>query len=416
MPPALLSVYSVKINIFAPQITKRLLVMMMRAYFFSFLLLAGLLFTSCDTEESLVPTRTILVYMAADNNLNDYSYRNLNGMVTGAAGNVLDNGNLLVYHDSQSELPQLIQIKKGKAGEIEKEIIRTYENRNSASVEVMKSVLNEVFNNEAYKAESYALLLWSHGTAWLPGNPGNYLRSYGVDDGQYMEIYELQEALKGYTFDFIIFDDCYMANIEVAYTLRNQTDYILASPTEVLAYGLPYHKIIPYLFSRESVPDLLKKVSDAFYTYYENQETSSGTSYPKSASITLVKTTELEPLASVCREILLGQYENTLFDLPLENIQRIEYLPYPHHALYDFGDFIKQPATPDQYSRFEDALQKVIIYKLTTDIAYYGSDGGLYVNIDRDRFCGLSAYIPQKALTNLNEWYKRLDWYKAVYE
>jgi hypothetical protein len=385
--------------------------MMSKKIFFSLFLFVGLLLTGCGPDDPVIPTRTVLVYMAADNNLNSYSYDNIHSMVYGAAENSLNSGNLLVYHDSDSEPPRLLQIKKGKSGQIEEEIIRTYEDRNSVSVEVMKSVLNEVFRNEAYKAESYALLLWSHGTAWLPADLKSYLRAYGQDNSNFMEIYELKEALEGYWFDYIIFDDCYMANIEVAYTLREHTGYILASPTEVLADGLPYREIVKYMFSSEPVQDALTQIGETFYNYYNEQER-----LPKSAAIALVKTGDLAPLAAVCREILKGKEED-IFKIPLENIQLIERLGQPYHALYDFGDFVRQIASSEQYGRFEKALNEVVVYKKTTDIAYYNAEGGLPgFLVDKERFCGISAYVPQEALANLNAWYRRLDWYKAVYE
>ena len=33
-------------------------------------------------------------------------------------------------------------------------------------------------------------------------------------------------------FDFVLFDACFMQSIEVAYALRNFTDYYIGSPTE----------------------------------------------------------------------------------------------------------------------------------------------------------------------------------------
>ncbi|MDR2810983.1 MAG: hypothetical protein LBB84_10605 [Tannerellaceae bacterium] len=373
----------------------------------------GLFLTSCWPDNDPAATRTVLVYMAADNSLNPFSYDNINSIVAGAEQYGLNNGNLLIYHDSSGEPPRLIQITKGAGGAMEQKIIRTYEERNSVSIDVMRGVLAEVFLSEDYRADSYGLLLWSHGTAWLPGYElKSYLRAYGQDDSDYMEIYDLKEALLGYQFDYIIFDDCYMANIEVAYTLRDRTGYILASPTEVLADGLPYRYILPYLFSDEPVANALKKIGETFYSYYNEQN-----HLPKSASIALVKTQKLGELAAVCREILSDKSPETIFSLPLRDIQLIERLGQPYHALYDFGDYIKQLATEEQYARFKNALKEVVIYQNTTDIAYYNAEGGQPgFPVDKERFCGISSYVPQEALTKLNEWYKQLDWYKAVYE
>lgn len=139
--------------------------MNLKTIIFSFFLFAGPTLISCCSTENIVPApapvpgRTVLIYMAADNNLSSYSYPNISDMLAGAEGDNLNNGNLLVYHDSSNEVPRLFRIKKGEGGVIEETLIRTYEDRNSVSVEVMKSVLDEVFHNEAYKAQSYALLL-----------------------------------------------------------------------------------------------------------------------------------------------------------------------------------------------------------------------------------------------------------------
>jgi hypothetical protein len=386
----------------------------MKINYFIPILAAGLLLPGCVTETPLsVSERTLLVYMAADNNLNDFSFHNISSMLKGSGENILKGCNLLVYQDSEDELPGLYRVRKGQSGSMESLRIRSYPDRNSASVEVMKSVLAEVFDNPLYAAKSHALLLWSHGTAWLPGDAKNYLRSYGEDDGRYMEIDSLQEALRGRQFDYIIFDDCYMANIEVVYTLRDNAKYILASPTEVLAPGLPYQHIMQHLFSKEPLEDALIKICEAFYTYYNEQQ--AGEMYPKSASTALVKTAGLPALADVCREILAGRME-AAFSLTRTEIQLLEYLNNTYHALYDFSDFMsKMTVSTGQYNRFKQALDDVVVFKKTTDKAYYAARQG-EVTIDKTRFCGVTSYLPQRNLDKLNTWYKQLDWYKAVYE
>ncbi|MDR1344863.1 MAG: hypothetical protein LBJ39_05865 [Tannerellaceae bacterium] len=384
-----------------------------------YMLLGGALFaTSCDKKDDPEPVtgRTVLVYMAADNNLSNFSYENIRDMIKGAEGDYLNNGKLLIYQDSGSNPPRLINIRKGLNGQMEEELIREYENRNSVDVEVMRSVFNEVFNNELYKSDSYGLILWSHGTAWLPSDVKNYLRSYGQDGSNHMEINDLKEAMRGFRFDFIIFDDCYMANIEVACALQDNADYILASPTEVLAPGLPYQHIVKYMFeSGGNIQRSMNKIGNTFYSYYNEQL--AGANYPKSASTTLVKTAGIDALANISRQIVAGK-EETILNLSIDNIQQLEYLrPSTYHALYDFSDFIRQLATPEEYAAFQTALRDVVVYYETTDIAYYNYGGdGITVTIDRPRYCGITSYVPQKDLASLNEWYKILDWYKLVYE
>lgn len=365
--------------------------------------------TACsnDPKEKLAG-RTVLVYIAADNNLSDYAFMSINNLVAGAEGDNLNNGNLLVYIDSSDDLPQLIQVKKGNGDVILKEMVKTYEEHNSASPEIMRSVLDDVFKNEQYKADSYGLILWSHATAWLPSDYKNYLRSFGEDNGNQMEIHVLRDALRGYHFDFLLFDACYMGSIEVVYALRDNADYIVSSPTETLAYSFPYREIVAYLFADGSVKDAMRKTSEAFYNYYNSMNGDN-----RSATVSLVETAALPQLAETTRKILSGREEDA-FAISVNDLQLLEYLRHTDHALYDFGDYVKQMASEDQYAEFKQRLEEAVIYKETTDYSFYALIQRS-LPVDRDRFCGLSSYVPQSRLEKLNDWYKDLDWYKAVY-
>jgi hypothetical protein len=358
------------------------------------------------------PKRTVLAYIAGENSLYSFAYDNIRGMLAGAGNGNLNGGYLLVYVDTRYTLPCLIQIKKGEDGTIISDTIKVYEEQNSASVEVMQSVLNDVFNNAKYKTASSGLILWSHGTAWLPSDvsSGGYLRAFGQDNSNWMELNDLRDALAGYKFDFILFDACYMGNVEVLYALRDNADYILSSPTEVIANGMPYPTVVKTLFSDVSIPGLLRETAETFMAFYEAQQ-----GYAHSASIALAKTSGLEALASVSREIFAGKGE-AVFDVPLADIQVIERLGFPHKSLYDFKDFTSHVAGEEPFGRFEEALSDVIIYKATTEKAFYGNFPSQMFDIDSARFCGISSYLPQRNLTKLNEWYKQLDWYKAVYQ
>jgi len=64
--------------------------------------------------------------------------------------------------------------------------------------------------------------------------------------------------------EYILFDNCYMSSIEVAYELRNVTNYLIASPTEIMAYGMPYAVVGEYLFGKTNY----KAVCNGFYSFY----------------------------------------------------------------------------------------------------------------------------------------------------
>jgi hypothetical protein len=370
-------------------------------------------------EEPTPAKRTVLAYIAGDNSLSGYAMNNLSSILVGSAGS-LNGGNLLIYIDTQNSYPCLIRIKEGLYG-AEMDTVKIYdaaEEQNSASIETMKMVLGDVFHNPKYDAPSKGLILWSHGTAWLPQSPRDYLRAIIQDktaDGEYwLMVNDLRDALYEYRnedkFDFIVFDACYMASVEVFYALRDNADYIMASPTEVLAEGLPYRQIIKNFFAEEPVEDILKSIASAFYEYYNKK-----TGYEQSASIALARTGGFAGVAALSREILNGKYTNEVYNVPLANILTLDWLTLPKHGLFDFKDFVSHIATDEQFGRFAQAMDELIIYKETTPYAYYVNPQMMYP-MEKERFCGISSYIPQRTLSSLNDWYKCLDWYKAVYE
>ncbi|MDR2499201.1 MAG: hypothetical protein LBD28_07150, partial [Tannerellaceae bacterium] len=226
--------------------------------FFIFFLSLLIVFSGCVHDEVIVPNRTILYYISGDNSLSGYAHANIASSIAGAADNNLNGGNLLIYLDTRNDVPMLLQIRRTSTGLIQMDTIKQYPEQNSASIEVMRHVLNDVFHYPRFTARSTGVVLWSHGTSWLPSDlgTGGYLnlRAFGQDGRDWMELNMLRDALEGYHFDFIIFDACYMAGIEVMYALRHNADYILASPTEVIAEGLPYHLIVKTMFADMPIP------------------------------------------------------------------------------------------------------------------------------------------------------------------
>lgn len=366
-------------------------------------LLSLLLFTACEKDEPAAhSSRTVLVYMAGNNNgLSGFIENNIKKMVEGANGN-LNGGSLLVYVAQNGSTPELIQIKQ-VGNEIQKISVRTYEGQNSATTETLKDVLNTVVSE--FPADDYGLILWSHATAWIPSDYDNYLRSFGQDGTSYIEINDLASALDNYHFSFLAFDACYMSSVEVAYALRNCTDYFIGSPTEIIATGFPYDNIIQPMFTPQ--PDVVK-IGSEFYDYYKSEPY--GSPY---GTISVLKTAELDKLAAASQAIFKGKTDAELFAVPAKELQLMEYLTFNYHALYDMDDYVKQLATADQYSALQQAMDKAIIYKAATPMSYYSAPGKA---VDIDKFSGLSIYVPQEALPKLNEWYKDLAWYKAVYQ
>ena len=154
----------------------------MKAKYIVIFFLSLLSFVACDKEEVIIPTtapRTVLIYFAGDNSLSGYVSQNLRAIKEGIERDGLNNGNLLIYTDKQNEAPQLFQLKV-EADTIRQIVLETYDsNQNSASTETLTQIIDKV--QKEYPADSYGLVLWSHGTGWLPSDIYSYLRSFGQD-------------------------------------------------------------------------------------------------------------------------------------------------------------------------------------------------------------------------------------------
>lgn len=359
------------------------------------------LFSSCEKENKDRPStensRTVLIYMAADNSLNQESYENMEGIIENALNN-LKAGRLLVYYDRRyRSKPELVEVYQNR-NRIETKVIKEYSEHNSASGEILSDVINDAFS--IYKSKSQGLILWSHATSWLPADQSLWTRSFGKDGLDEMDIAELKQALPDSFFDFIIFDACLMASVEVCYELKDKAKYIIASPNEIFAKGFPYDEIVEDMYSNESLENQLKTICDKFYDYYLSS----------SASISMINTSKLNELADLSKKILAD--ERDIRDMDVSNVQTIYYTSRRKEILYDFKDYLEQFTDKEEQAELDKLLQDIIFHQRNTDKIYV-SDMGL---IELKKNSGLSSYIPRRDRADLNRWYLGLDWARAVYD
>jgi hypothetical protein len=89
----------------------------------------------------------------------------------------------------------------------------------------------------------------SASTLWERNPNAEMTRHIGDSQVTRYDITELSSAIENNNikFDYILFDACFMGNIESSYELRNVTKHIIASPCEVMGYGFPYARIMKYM-------------------------------------------------------------------------------------------------------------------------------------------------------------------------
>ena len=345
---------------------------------------------SQDPPEFPQQQKTLLVYMVANNNLSSFATDNISAMMRGY---LPTEDNLLVYLHSTNGNPILIKLYKDESGAAVKDTVYRFPDRNSADPSSLASALKVC--RTMYPAEEYGLVLWSHGTGWLPQKYYSRTRSFGQDESTEMDIVEMAGAIP-FKLDYVIFDACLMGGIEVAYELKDYADYVLASPTEVLSDGFPYASMMEHIFKSSTH---LKAVAQEYYNHYNNKSGSS-----RSATISLVKTSELDNVAQKAREIFNkyghnGNLDNFLIDTTA--VQK--YYTGNKHWFYDLEGMVKQIAGEDAAS-FTQALEAAVIYKAATP-------NFLGITISQEKFSGLSTYIPSpSADPELLQYYPKLRW------
>lgn len=380
------------------------------------LLSCCLVLASCEKSDPVEPDpdRAVLVYMAADNSLSSDGYSNIELMLEGMRHT---SGRLLIYFDPSDDVPHLLTIQGGKEARID--TLREYKEENSASPEVLKRVVDDARN--AFPHSSYGLILWSHGMGWLPENyyfpgtttssvrKGRYLRTKYLGEDNHpgdgggtarLEIDQIARALPD-GFDFILMDACFMSSVEALYELRNKAEYFISSPAEVIANGFPYDKIAPYLWGGE---EDFRKICKTFFDFYNEHEDPHRMGW-QSATVSLVKSAELEGLMAATRNILRQRTDFqgiTAWSYPLS------YSTLPD-VFFDLGDYIGQVATAEQYAEFRKQLARTVIYKLATPEFFFQP-------IPEDKFSGLSTYIPYPQWAAMNRAYFGLSWPQSVYE
>ena len=302
---------------------------MMRLLRHTLCLLTLATLAACSKEEPgynppALADRTVLLYMPGQS-LSAYYKNNIQGIHTAVTDRALGNGRMLVCWQPEKQTSAVmleIYYDRNKRRS-ETKTLKTYDDFNAGSAADVQRIFADAA--ELAPAQNYGLIIGCHGKAWIPASGGvlpyslrsaepdddvwttapgaKTTRSFG-DTGYELDITELASAIEtqSFRFDYLIFDNCFMANIETLYDLRRAVDYIVASPCEVMGDGFPYDRIVPHLFEGNGVLSSLEKACWEFWNLYENDWRST-IAYEQSGCISLAVTAQLDALAKEMRRI-----------------------------------------------------------------------------------------------------------------
>ncbi len=351
---------------------------------------------------AFVAERTVVVYMMAENSLYSFVNSDIEEMIT-ASAEVPENMNYIIYLDSRKE-PTIYTLTARKGLSTWKQYT---EDMISTDSLVMLNTLSQIVTS--FPAKAYDLVLWSHGSGWIPQS-----RSIGIDNGENtssntgieMNITTLRGVLEHLPhWEMVMFDACLMQSIEVAYELKDVTDYMVGSPTETNAYGAPYDKIMKHLLQGDA-----ENVARAYYESYENGP---------GAAISAVDCRQLDNLGEVMKA-LVPKIWGGKKEIDTKGIQYYSpfgsssrYRPEP----YDIEGVMYHTLEAEDFTLWKEAWGKVNVFCAATDewASVYGSD--IYNHlIDREHYSGMSMFVPDEKYAPY-QWmdkFREFRWYKAA--
>ena len=341
----------------------------------------------------------------------------------------LDGGNRIVYfrqHDAnEAYIAELCYDKQ--SGTCFESIIKDHIaiEGNPISPDYISQTINMMA--DIAPAERYGLVMASHGHAWLtretlnsasgisqastykplfePAYGAEITRAFGEKNVQ-VNTSEIAEGIENSNIDidYILFDACFMSSIEVVYELRNSTNYIIASPCEIMGRGFPYERTLPHLFKDNGASTDYIGAAESYYLYYRDEYNSSS----RCGSIAVYDCSEIEALRDATKEVV----KSATSEYNIDALQTYE--GQDPHYFYDFGQWVKYVATDNlAYQNFKRQLDKTVIAKYTLDTFYsaYGSYGTHPINVKE--YTGVTTSAPS---TKLQSYWQETEWYKSVWQ
>lgn len=365
-----------------------------------------------DTEETLreqpPARRTLVMFMPWSTNMKDYFEANVAGMEQAMADRELADERVVVCIATTSTHAAIVELRR-ENGRSVRDTLQHISNPDFTTSSAIGRMLLDI--KKYAPAKNYALVMGGHGMAWIPAvvwKKSAYSRVKhsarpltrwigGLDSMYQIDIPILADGIKsaGMTMDFILFDDCYMSSVEVAYDLREVTHYVIACPTEIMAFGFPYQLCGRYLFCE---PDF-QKLCSSFYDFYSAYEMPCGT-------VAVTDCTELDRLAAVVRSI--HEVAGPIIDEEGEVQQMDGYSP---PLFYDLEDtYLHACADSTLLASLHDQLERTVVAKSCTNYYFSATSGALY---KIRHFSGINTSEP--SANSIVESKTTTAWYRATH-
>lgn len=215
----------------------------------------------------------------------------------------------------------------------------------------------------------------------------------------------LIKGIKEFKFEFIAFDGCSMADVEIVDAFLEITKYLIFSQTEILAEGYPYDRVMKHLLEidKDNIEFKLIEVAREYISYYLEREEQ----HKRSGSISVVKVEAINnftyTISNWISEIV--RYVN-IYDIlsAMSNSQRVSYIYTFKRDLISFlTELNANSSNKVDISHIFKTYNEMVLYEFHTE-NYLGG-------ISLSNLRGLNVFLPLTEDTNLINYYRGKRWY-----
>jgi len=374
---------------------------------------------------------TVLIYLNADNNLEGAGYSDIHEMENVGSN---DNINVVVQFDWESTsgtnryyIEKNTQPYSKDSHDIHSKLVEELGEQDMGSASTLEDFVEWGMKN--YPADHYFVIMWNHGSGWEL-NQQNINKGISYDDtsGNHIGTNDLADAFldiaqfNGKKVDVLGFDACLMGMYEIADSLSDSVDYLVASEETIPWDGYPYDDLFNAFFNRDdrSPANFAKDAVDTYGASYSGG--SQGNSSITNTAFDLSQMSALkESLNNWIQDIMKTQKISAADLLDASgNTQSYSYSTYR-----DLGDHVKRvmaklsAATSEQVqskaiSDGQDllkAIHHVVIGNFNSD--KYKASTGISIYLPYSSY-GDSEWSASDGDNSLKQEYMSLNWAKTT--
>ncbi len=346
------------------------------------------------------------------------------GIIT--EGGIAKGQKIMVFLSESPTVSKLYQLIY-KDGIVEEHLVKTYGSNYSFNNPTgLSSLLSTIKRHtNATNTTKYGLIFGGHGVGWTtkevweeyptrshttnkptwaaPQFTLTRFMGSASDKNYAINIEEISSAIAGagIKLQYLLFDDCYMANAETAYILKDVTNYLIASTSEIMAIGMPYKTMYKSLNPQNpSYTGVVASFKDFFDNYV----------YPYGA-LSVIDCSKITQLATQMKR-LNSKY--TINPTDITNVQKLG--GFEPTIFFDILSYVNQlKPTHEELSNFQELLQNTVVASTNTPQVIsllYSGKAPNYITITE--YCGMTISDPTTHPVALKK-RQDTDWWAATH-